>query len=72
MVERETTPINLQPYSAENLLRAWESQVMILRLTFTVYKSSLKFLSISQNFYTIMVWGVGLRSFGAISIFLFN
>ena len=72
MVERETTPINLQPYSAENLLRAWASQVKILRLTFTVYKSSLKFLSTSQNFYTIMVWGVGLSSFGAISIFLFN
>ena len=45
MVERETTSIDLQPYSSENLLRAWASQVMILRLTFTVYKSSLKFLA---------------------------
>lgn len=55
MVEKETTQVDLQPQSVENSLRAWTSRVMTLRLSFTVYRSSLEILSISLNFYIIVM-----------------
>ena len=71
MVEKETTQVDLQPQSVENSLRAWASRFMALRLSFTVYRSSLEILSISLNFYIIVMvvflwgWG-GLSSFAKI------